>query len=255
MTNRPKDVRATSAIDADGSFGLLLRGAGHGAFAAGLVDELLGQGINIDAIGAAGAGVANAIAVAYGLTLGGSFAAQRSLRALWRHVGSLTEDDTASPVDQRAAIEAALTRLIDFDRLRADAAVPLFIAATNARSGAMRLFSGREITLNAVLAAMAPEVAAREVGGVYYCAAGVHEEFAALPLLGEYRASEIIAPFLSPALGASHRSSGQPARSLTVARAWALGRASARKWIAARAYRSYQRRTRMAGDRVLSLAA
>jgi NTE family protein len=246
MTNRAIGGRATSALGDERSFGLLLRGAGHGAFAAGLVDELLELGIGIDAVGAAGAGVANAIAVAYGLTLGGSVAAQRSLRALWRHVGSLTREDAASPIDPQAAVEAALTRLIDFDRLRVDAAVPLFVATTNAQSGAMRFFSGREITLNAALAAMAPEAAAREISGVHYCAAGVHEEFAALPLLGDHRSSEIIAPFLSP---------GRRAGSLTVTRAWALGRVSARKWIAARAYRSYQRRNRAAEDQILRLAA
>ena len=153
----------------------------------GLWTSCLARGLSIDAIGAAGAGVANAVALAYGLALGGRPAAQRSLRALWRHVGSRTRSSTRTfRRRRRPAMEARSPASSTSTGCAATRRCRFFIAATNARSGALRLFAGREITHDAVLAAMSPEAAARAIGGDHYCAAGVHEEFAALPLLGEH---------------------------------------------------------------------
>jgi len=267
-------IRATQAKHEERGFALLLRGGGHGAYAAAVVDELLAHGLDVEAIGAAGGGVANAVAIAYGLALGGRESAQRSLRALWRYVGARSRPEPRSADDNRAALGAALGWLIDFDRLGRDGIVPLFIAAMNVQTGALRLFAGREITLDVVLAAMSPEADTREVDGRHFCAAGVHEEFAALPLLGSHGGSSIVAPFMSP-LRARHAdrltieeldaaklrlfeneaAADESAGPLGVTKAWALGQLAARSWLATQAYRPYRQRMRLARAPVMRRAA
>src|SRR3546814_3592439 len=45
-----------------------------------------------------------------------------------------------------------LDDLVDFDRLRADDAVKLFVSATNVRTGRARIFANAEMSIDALLA-------------------------------------------------------------------------------------------------------
>ena len=69
---------------------LALQGGGaHGAFAWGVLDELLEDGrLTIDAMSATSAGAMNAVAAAYGLSIGGPDGARAKLEEFWRHISS-----------------------------------------------------------------------------------------------------------------------------------------------------------------------
>jgi len=70
---------------------LALQGGGaHGAFVWGVLDELLEDGrLSIDAISATSAGAMNAVAFAYGMTVGGPKAARDKLEEFWRAVSRM----------------------------------------------------------------------------------------------------------------------------------------------------------------------
>jgi NTE family protein len=212
--------------------GLLLRGDGHGAFAAGYIDALLEAGLRFDAISAAGGGVANAVVLAFGLAHGNPTTARKALQAFWRLACPDPMATAETPEPRR--IEAALRRIVDLGRLQSDDGVSLFVAASNALTGQPRLLSKRELGIDTVLAAMTPAASARAVDGQLYCSAGVHEELAVLPLTGDHRLSEIVTPFLTPARRAR-------AARATVEDLWALGRSSATAWMVGPTHRARHR--------------
>jgi NTE family protein len=67
-------------------------------------------------------------------------------------------------------LRGLLTRVVDFDRVRSAGGPRLFVSATNVLTGKIRVFSGSEITADAVLAsACLPDIfQAVEIGGEYY---------------------------------------------------------------------------------------
>ncbi len=168
---------------------LALQGGGaHGAFTWGVLDRLSeSEDIEIRAITATSAGAMNAAAYLSGLHEGGREGARQSLEAFWRAVSrqgapfdtfggqSMGADLTAlnpftawtpfsfasalssflSPYDLNPfdlnPLKSAVSSAINFDAVRA-ADVELFIAATNVETGRVRVFTGKEVTLEAVLA-------------------------------------------------------------------------------------------------------
>jgi hypothetical protein len=114
---------------------------------------------------------------------------------------------------------------VAFERIHRAGAVSLFLVVNNQAACRPRLFSGSEIDLEVALAAMEPAESARPIDGRSYCAAGVHEELAVLPLSGAHPPAQIVAPFFAPMLRARAEYS-------TTAELWAIGRASAAAWIA-----------------------
>ena len=161
---------------------LALQGGGaHGAFTWGVLDRLLEDGrLPIAAVSGTSAGAMNAVALAHGLQVGGNDGARASLQQLWQAVGSgvpfeyFTVGSSDSPAFAPAArawmqwarllspqqinplglnpLRDLLAEQIDFERLRAPGALPLFIAATHANSGRLRLFENAELSVDAVLA-------------------------------------------------------------------------------------------------------
>ncbi len=164
------------------SLGLALQGGGaHGAFTWGVLDALLEDGrFPISAISGTSAGAMNALALAHGLLRGGAEAARESLADFWRTVGTqlpfemLMVGPTDSP-GLAPGLRALMhwTRLlspyqlnplglnplrdvleaqIDFKRLRSSRAPRLFIAATHASTGRLRLFGNADLSVEAALA-------------------------------------------------------------------------------------------------------
>jgi NTE family protein len=161
---------------------LALQGGGaHGAFTWGVLDRLLESGrFDIAAISGTSAGAMNALAVAHGLSAGGPDAARAALESFWTAVGSrvpfewLTVGPVASPglaPGLRALmhwtqllspyqfnplglnpLRDVLAEQIDFARLRSTRSPQLFIAATHANSGRLRLFGNAELSVDAALA-------------------------------------------------------------------------------------------------------
>ena len=149
---------------------LALQGGGaHGAFTWGVLDYLLEEGsLDIKAITATSAGAMNAVALAYGYAVNGRGGAREVLEAYWRDVsqrgaplaaassmspafGPFTPfamfqalTNVASPYDLNPfdynPLKQTLRKIIDFDVLRAETEIDLFIAATNVETGKARIF-------------------------------------------------------------------------------------------------------------------
>ena len=169
---------------------LALQGGGaHGAFSWGVLDRLLQEdGIEIAAISGTSAGALNAAALKAGLVQGGRAGARRALEKVWLQVGAVhdlrltawmaqalppigvinTWMDALMPVSaaDAAALVASpyqlggfyrnpleqVVRSLRFDQVCADEGPELHIAATNVRTGKIKVFSGENVSGEAILA-------------------------------------------------------------------------------------------------------
>jgi NTE family protein len=207
-----------------------LQGAGtYGAFTWGVLDRLLDdENFLIESISGSSSGAVNAVVLADGYAFGGGRkGAQQALRRFWTAIGQAMSlsplartpmDRVAgnwtleySPVYHMLEMGAAfhgpvfetpvsqnplrnlLTSLVDFDRVRRCEEIQLFVAATNVRTGAGRIFTRKELDPQRVLAsACLPTIfAAVEVDGETYW----DGSFAANPPLApflEHGASDVI---------------------------------------------------------------
>ncbi len=185
---------------------LALQGGGaHGAFTWGVLDQILSdERLSIEGISGTSAGAMNAVMLADGLCRGGREEAQKRLADFWRSASS----NGNLPVLQRAVVERLLSftplegtpaqawfdalsryfspydvnplninplkdlieRFVDFEKLRADPDLQLFISATNVQTGRVRIFSRDKITADAVMASACLPLLFRavEIDGVPY---------------------------------------------------------------------------------------
>ena len=156
-------------------------GGSHGAYTWGVLDRLLEEErIEIEAISGASAGAMNAVVLAHGFTTGGRDGARAALSAFWReiskrhHNGVLGYTGAGLPVADPAAkgylflsrffspyqlnpfnlnpLRDILGEQVDFERLRAECRIELFIATTRASTATSRIFSTRELTREVLLA-------------------------------------------------------------------------------------------------------
>src|SRR6202047_2607758 len=166
---------------------LALQGGGaHGAFTWGVLDQLLSDDrLAIEGISGTSAGALNAVVLADGLTRGGSDEAQKRLAEFWRAASS----SGSLPVLQRAVMGRLLSftplegtpvqawfdalsryfspydvnplninplkdlfeRFVDFEALRANTDLQIFISATNVQPGHVRIFGREKITAAEVM--------------------------------------------------------------------------------------------------------
>jgi NTE family protein len=195
-TAQPKTKRINLALQGGGA---------HGAFTWGVLEQILGdERLAIEGISGASAGAMNAVMLADGLSRGGRDEAKQRLADFWRSASSTGN----LPVLQREVMQRLLSftplegtpvqawfnamsryfspydvnplninplkdmieRFVDFDRLRANAELQLFISATNVQTGRVRIFPREKITADAVMAsACLPTVfRAVEIDGVPY---------------------------------------------------------------------------------------
>ena len=163
---------------------LALQGGGsHGAYTWGVLDRLLEEeDIEIEAISGASAGAMNAVVLAHGYTVGGRDGARAALSAFWQSVSGRNIDAVEGRGSAAAALQAPqpaakgyvflsrffspnqlnplnvnplrdiLSEQVDFERLRAECPIELFIATTRASTATSRIFSTRELTLDVLLA-------------------------------------------------------------------------------------------------------
>jgi NTE family protein len=195
-----KDAVKTKRIN------LALQGGGaHGAFTWGVLEQILSdERIGIEGISGTSAGAINAVMLADGLGRGGREEAQKRLADFWRSASSTGN----LPALQRAVMERILSftplegspvqawfdtlsryfspydvnplninplkdlieRFVDFDRLRANDDLQLFVSATNVQTGRVRVFSRETITADAVMASACLPLLFRavEIDGVPY---------------------------------------------------------------------------------------
>jgi len=164
---------------------LALQGGGaHGAFTWGVLDGLLeATDWPIAAISGTSAGALNGAALAHGLLHGGRAGARAALQRLWSAIGTqlpfefFTAGTAAQPelsLSTRTAmvwmrlvspyqfnplglnpLRELLAEQIDMAALRERSPIRLFVAATHANSGRLRLFDNcdrRDLSLDALLA-------------------------------------------------------------------------------------------------------
>ncbi len=161
---------------------LALQGGGaHGAFTWGVLDALLQcEDIDLRSLSGASAGAMNAVVLAHGLATGGREGARSALAAFWRTLATrlpfewFTVGSHAAPGLAPAAraalrwsqvlspyqfnpmgldpLREIVEAQVDFERLRRASPVRLFIAATHAASGRLRLFREGEMSADALLA-------------------------------------------------------------------------------------------------------
>ena len=162
-------------------------GGAHGAFTWGVLVALLeSKEIAIDGVTGTSAGAMNAAVLMSGYMEGGEKGAIQRLEAYWRDVSNaatfspfrrspidvllgnwsldsspvylaydiasrVISPSVANPFDLNP-LKAIVARNVDFDLLRACTDLKLFVAATNVRTGKVRIFSHKELTPDALLA-------------------------------------------------------------------------------------------------------
>lgn len=173
---------------------LALQGGGaHGAFTWGALDRLLADGrITLEAVSGTSAGAMNAVVLVDGYLKGGPDEARAQLERFWNGVSAeggvgtavyevvdammsfwgVRSFDTYGFAEQAVGAATAMSpfgsnpldinplgellkEIVDFERLRKDQSIPLFLAATNVNTGRGRIFTNNEITANVVLASAA----------------------------------------------------------------------------------------------------
>jgi len=215
---------------------LALQGGGsHGAFTWGVLDRLLEEPrIDIRGISGASAGSMNAVALAHGFTAGGREGARHALKEFWDSVASRTPfaslgdaphtlipegADMGPPASVKAMVSLArffspyqlnpldinplreiLARQIDFERLRKHGRIKLFIAATEVRTGRLKLFRNDELTLEALLASACLPTLHRpiEIDGEAYWDGGLSANPPLFPLVHRCNARDLMVVLLHP---------------------------------------------------------
>ncbi len=215
---------------------LALQGGGaHGAFTWGVLDGLLSDGrIAIDSIAGTSAGAMNGAAVVSGYQQGGAEGAREMLERLWRAVSQAAEKSPIrrSPFDVLSGswsldhspaylafdvltrfvppgafnplglnpLRDVVERTIDFEALNACEAIGLFVAATNVRSGKVRVFGRGEISCAALMAsACLPQLFEPvKIDGEAYWDGGFMGNPPLFPLFYETRTADLVLVQINP---------------------------------------------------------
>jgi NTE family protein len=215
---------------------LALQGGGtHGALTWGVLDRLLEEErLLIDGVTATSAGALNAVVLAYGLSKGGREGAKKALEFFWKRWSSLAASDMLQPslldkfygnfgLDHSPSyiflnmlseffspyqlnpfnyspLKNLLEDVVDFDQLRKQSAVRLFLCATNVRTNKLKVFTGVEICVEHVLASCCRPFVTRAVHieGEHYWDGGFMGNPAIFPLIYGCDAVDIILVHLTP---------------------------------------------------------
>jgi NTE family protein len=209
---------------------LALQGGGaHGAFTWGVLDALLQDPrLDFEAISGSSAGAMNAVVMAHGWMNGGREGARLALSDFWSEVGKQIPASmvshgngdaiSLSPATKLLAswagmfspgnlnplsinpLRSLLQKQIDFEALRKNSPFKLFIGATQANTGMLRLFRDHELTLDMLLAsACLPRIHPTvEIDGQPYWDGGFAANPAVFPLLHEAQTSDVLLVLLAP---------------------------------------------------------
>ncbi|HEX4407964.1 MAG TPA: patatin-like phospholipase family protein [Xanthobacteraceae bacterium] len=215
---------------------LALQGGGaHGAFTWGVLDRLLEEpSFAIDGVSATSAGAMNAAVLAHGLTVGGRDGAKEALADFWHRVSDAWKKAFVPPLWQSAPLphsflkytpgfvffdmmsrmfspyqfnplnlnplKSVLETTIDFERLRKESPIKLFLSATNVRTGKVRVFETGEVSATGVMAsACLPQLyQAVEIDGEHYWDGGYMGNPALYPLIYNCSSRDIIVIHVNP---------------------------------------------------------
>ena len=216
---------------------LALQGGGsHGAFTWGVLDRLLEEdALQFEGITGTSAGAVNAVVLTDGLAAGGRDGARDALRAYWRKVSTLAERGLfrpslldkgnpdfglerspgfwflepmtyfASPYQLNPfnynPFKDLLAESIDFERVRRQTDVKLFLCATNVETAKVKIFTGNELRVEHLLASTCLPLLmqAVEVDGQYYWDGSYAGNPAIYPLVYECETRDILMVHITPA--------------------------------------------------------
>src|SRR5215471_3222962 len=191
-------------------------GSAHGAFTWGVLDRLLEEPqIEVEGVSATSAGAMNAAVMAHGLTTGGRKGAREALEEFWLGVARVSAPLGAlqlfelvprflSPYQLNPfnynPLSHLIQQVIDFERLRENSAIKLFLSATNVRTGKIKVFTDKEITADCVLAsACLPFLyQAVEIDGEYYWDGGYMGNPALFPLIYSCQSRDVLIVHINP---------------------------------------------------------
>ena len=237
VTNEPSVVESDTAPAGQKVVNLALQGGGsHGAFTWGVLDRLLDdERLSFEGISATSAGAVNAVVLADGLAAGGRKGAKEALRGYWRKVSEVASRGIfqPSPIDQvnssyglehspgfvfiesmtyfaspyqlnplnRNPLREMLAATINFERVRQQQALKLFICATNVETAKVKVFTGNEIDIDHVLASacLPLMMQAVKINGEYYWDGSYTGNPAIFPLLYDCQAQDIVMVHITPA--------------------------------------------------------
>ena len=208
MNARPKSASIETSMPLAGqkAINLALQGGGsHSAFTWGVLDRLLeDERLAFDGVTATSAGSFNAVLLADGLALGGRKAARELLRVFWKKMSDMICSSIIAPsfldkMDPGFGLEHSpgflivdfisrfmspyqlnpsdknpmrdlLNEVVDFERVRRQRSVKLFLSASTVRTGKVAVFTTDEITADHVIAsACVPfKMRAPNIGGEHY---------------------------------------------------------------------------------------
>lgn len=236
--SRPASGEAGATLAADGKklINLGLQGGGaHGAFTWGVLDRLLADGrIQIESVTGASAGAMNAVVLAQGLVNGSHEEARETLRRFWMQISDAAARSplgiasgltlpgwwglAASPVytmlDLTSRVispyqmnpfnlnplRGLLSDMIDFDKVRANNCLDLFISATNVETGRARVFRKAELTVDHLLASacLPTFFQAVEIDGVPYWDGGYMGNPPLWPLFEAAASDDVVIVQINP---------------------------------------------------------
>lgn len=210
-------------------------GAMHGAFTWGVLDRLLADDrIEIEAVSGASAGALNAAVLAQGLLNGSREEARATLRLFWERLAKLFSASPLglasrftgpghwglknSPIYLAFEIASRLTSpyqfnplninplrtllndTLEFDRLRQQSALKLFISATNVETGRPRVFRSAELRADHLLASSCVPMAfqAVEIDGKYYWDGGYMGNPPLWPLFDHAASTDVVIVQIDP---------------------------------------------------------
>ena len=238
MTAQPKsaDIQASTPMTGQKMINLALQGGGsHGAFTWGVLDRLLEDDrIGFDGVTATSAGGVNAVLLADGLAAGGREGARKIMRTFWKKMSETTSSSIIAPsfidkmnptfgldnspgyvmVDiisrfmspyQLNPMDAnpmrdLLNEVVDFERVRTQQVVKLFLSATNVRTGKVAVFPNKEITAEHVLASACLPFMMRSpvIDGEAYWDGGFMGNPAIFPVIYACQSCDVLLVHLTP---------------------------------------------------------
>lgn len=215
----PKAPHSTATLN------LALQGGGaHGAFTWGVLDALLEDGrVDFEGVSGTSAGAMNAVFLAHGLMTGGREGARAALSQFWTAVADSSPFDQSGNAAMAPAMKLMLqwtdylspeqlnpldlnplrdiiAEQVDFAALRRACPVKLFIAATHANSGKLRLFRNAELSVDTLLASACLPTIHRSImiDGEPYWDGGYSANPAVFPLFYECTAADTLLVLLTP---------------------------------------------------------
>jgi NTE family protein len=227
----------TTAMVAQKVVNLALQGGGtHGAFTWGVLDRLLEEErLSVEGITASSAGAVNAVVLVDGLAVGGRDGARKALRAFWQKLSADASHGVFRPsvIDRMKStggldhspgyvfmealayfaspyqlnpfnynpLKKLFEECVDFERVRKQDAVKLFLSATDVRTAKVKVFPGKELRAEHVLASTCLPLLmqAVEIDGEYYWDGGYSGNPAIFPLVLECETPDIVLVHLTPA--------------------------------------------------------